>query len=83
MKLPIKASGQALMDSEGFLQIYFSKEGLSKSMEKNNSFTFDEVPDKNKEEKWSTNLEVNFIQDAHYQEIMQANLQSDYSNNHN
>ena len=41
MKLPIKASGQALMDSEGFLQIYFSKEGLSKSMEKNNSFTFE------------------------------------------
>ena len=74
MKLPIKASGQALMDSEGFLQIYFSKEGLSKSMEKNNSFTFDEVPDKNKEEKWSTNLEVHFIQDAPLEDIPTAYL---------
>ena len=74
MKLPIKASGQALMDSEGFLQIYFSKEGLSKSMEKNNSFTFDEVPDKNKEEKWSTNLEVHFIQDAPIEDIPTAYL---------
>ena len=74
MKLPIKASGQALMDSEGFLQIYFSKEGLSKSMEKNNSFTFDEVPDKNKEEKWSTNLEVHFIQDAPVEDIPTAYL---------
>ena len=74
MKLPIKASGQALMDSKGFLQIYFSKEGLSKSMEKNNSFTFDEVPDKNKEEKWSTNLEVHFIQDAPIEDIPTAYL---------
>ena len=74
MKLPIKASGQALMDSEGFLQIYFSKEGLSKSMEKNNSFTFDEVPDKNKEGKWSTNLEVHFIQDAPLEDIPTAYL---------
>ena len=74
MKLPIKASGQALMDSEGFLQIYFSKEGLSKSMEKKNSFTFDEVPDKNKEEKWSTNLEVHFIQDAPLEDIPTAYL---------
>ena len=74
MKLPIKASGQALMDSEGFLQIYFSKEGLSKSMEKNNSFTFDEVTDKNKEEKWSTNLEVHFIQDAPIEDIPTAYL---------
>ena len=74
MKLPIKASGQALMDSEGFLQIYFSKEGLSKSMEKKNSFTFDEVPDKNKEEKWSTNLEVHFIQDAPIEDIPTAYL---------
>ena len=74
MKLPIKASGQALMDSEGFLQIYFSKEGLSKSMEKNNSFTFDEVPDNNKEEKWSTNLEVHFIQDAPIEDIPTAYL---------
>ena len=74
MKLPIKASGQALMDSEGFLQIYFSKEGLSKSMEKNNSFTFDEVPDKNKEEKWSTNLEVHLIQDAPIEDIPTAYL---------
>ena len=74
MKLPIKASGQALMDSEGFLQIYFSKDGLSKSMEKNNSFTFDEVPDKNKEEKWSTNLEVHFIQDAPIEDIPTAYL---------
>ena len=74
MKLPIKASGQALMDSEGFLQIYFSKEGLSKSMEKNNSFTFDEVSDKNKEEKWSTNLEVHFIQDAPIEDIPTAYL---------
>ena len=74
MKLPIKASGQALMDSEGFLQIYFSKEGLSNSMEKNNSFTFDEVPDKNKEEKWSTNLEVHFIQDAPIEDIPTAYL---------
>ena len=74
MKLPIKASGQALMDSEGFLQIYFSKEGLSKSMEKNNSFTFDEVTDKNKEEKWSTNLEVHFIQDAPLEDIPTAYL---------
>ena len=74
MKLPIKASGQALMDSEGFLQIYFSKEGLSKSMEKNNSFTFDELPDKNKEEKWSTNLEVHFIQDAPIEDIPTAYL---------
>ena len=74
MKLPIKASGQALMDSEGFLQIYFSKEGLSKSMEKNNTFTFDEVPDKNKEEKWSTNLEVHFIQDAPLEDIPTAYL---------
>ena len=74
MKLPIKASGQALMDSEGFLQIYFSKEGLSKSLEKNNSFTFDEVPDKNKEEKWSTNLEVHFIQDAPIEDIPTAYL---------
>ena len=74
MKLPIKASGQALMDSEGFLQIYFSKEVLSKSMEKNNSFTFDEVPDKNKEEKWSTNLEVHFIQDAPIEDIPTAYL---------
>jgi len=74
MKLPIKASGQALMDSEGFLQIYFSKERLSKSMEKNNSFTFDEVPDKNKEEKWSTNLEVHFIQDAPIEDIPTAYL---------
>jgi len=74
MKLPIKATGQALMDSEGFLQIYFSKEGLSKSMEKNNSFTFDEVPDKNKEEKWSTNLEVHFIQDAPIEDIPTAYL---------
>ena len=74
MKLPIKASGQALMDSEGFLQIYFSKEGLSKSMEKNTSFTFDEVPDKNKEEKWSTNLEVHFIQDAPIEDIPTAYL---------
>jgi 2,3,4,5-tetrahydropyridine-2-carboxylate N-succinyltransferase len=74
MKLPIKASGQALMDSEGFLQIYFSKEGLSKSMEKNNSFTFDEMPDKNKEEKWSTNLEVHFIQDAPIEDIPTAYL---------
>jgi len=74
MKLPIKASGQALMDSEGFLQIYFSKEGLSKSMEKNNSFTFDEVPDKNKEEKWSTNLEVQFIQDAPIEDMQTAYL---------
>ena len=74
MKLPIKASGQALMDSEGFLQIYFSKEGLSKSMEKNNSFTFDEVPDKNKEEKWITNLEVHFIQDAPIEDIPTAYL---------
>ena len=74
MKLPIKASGQALMDSEGFLQIYFYKEGLSKSMEKNNSFTFDEVPDKNKEEKWSTNLEVHFIQDAPIEDIPTAYL---------
>ena len=74
MKLPIKAFGQALMDSEGFLQIYFSKEGLSKSMEKNNSFTFDEVPDKNKEEKWSTNLEVHFIQDAPIEDIPTAYL---------
>ena len=74
MKLPIKASGQALLDSEGFLQIYFSKEGLSKSMEKNNSFTFDEVPDKNKEEKWSTNLEVHFIQDAPIEDIPTAYL---------
>ena len=74
MKLPIKASGQALMDSEGFLQIYFSKEGLSKSMEKNNSFTFDEVPDKNKEEKWSTNLEVHFIQDVPIEDIPTAYL---------
>ena len=74
MKLPIKASGQALMDSEGFLQIYFSKKGLSKSMEKNNSFTFDEVPDKNKEEKWSTNLEVHFIQDAPIEDIPTAYL---------
>ena len=74
MKLPIKASGQALMDSEGFLQIYFSKEGLSKSMEKNNSFTFDEVTDKNKEEKWSTNLEVHFIQDVPIEDIPTAYL---------
>ena len=74
MKLPIKASGQALMDSEGFLQIYFSKEGLSKSMEKNNSFTLDEVPDNNKEEKWSTNLEVHFIQDAPIEDIPTAYL---------
>ena len=74
MKLPIKASGQALMDSEGFLQIYFSKEGLSKSMEKNNSFTFDEVQDKNKEEKWSTNLEVHLIQDAPIEDIPTAYL---------
>ena len=74
MKLPIKASGQALMDSEGFLQIYFSKEGLSKSMEKNNSFTFDEVRDKNKEEKWRTNLEVHFIQDAPIEDIPTAYL---------
>ena len=74
MKLPIKASGQALMDSEGFLQIYFSKEGLSNSMEKNNSFTFDEVSDKNKEEKWSTNLEVHFIQDAPIEDIPTAYL---------
>ena len=74
MKLPIKAFGQALMDSEGFLQIYFSKEGLSKSMEKNNSFTFDEVTDKNKEEKWSTNLEVHFIQDAPLEDIPTAYL---------
>ena len=74
MKLPIKASGQALMDSEGFLQIYFSKEGLSKSMEKNNTFTFDEVTDKNKEEKWSTNLEVHFIQDAPLEDIPTAYL---------
>ena len=74
MKLPIKASGQALLDSEGFLQIYFSKEGLSKSMEKNNSFTFDEVPDKNKEEKWSTNLEVHLIQDAPIEDIPTAYL---------
>ena len=74
MKLPIKATGQALMDSEGCLQIYFSKEGLSKSMEKNNSFTFDEVPDKNKEEKWSTNLEVHFIQDAPIEDIPTAYL---------
>ena len=74
MKLPIKASGQALMDSEGFLQIYFSKEGLSKSMEKNNSFTSDEVPDNNKEEKWSTNLEVHFIQDAPIEDIPTAYL---------
>ena len=74
MKLPIKASGQALMDSEGFLQIYFSKEGLSKSMEKSNSFTFDEMPDKNKEEKWSTNLEVHFIQDAPLEDIPTAYL---------
>ena len=74
MKLPIKASGQALMDSEGFLQIYFSKEGLSKSIEKNNSFTFDEVPDKNKEEKWSTNLEVHLIQDAPIEDIPTAYL---------
>ncbi len=74
MKLPIKATGQALMDSEGFLQIYFSKEGLSKSMEKNNSFTLDEVPDKNKEEKWSTNLEVHFIQDAPIEDIPTAYL---------
>ena len=74
MKLPIKATGQALMDSEGFLQIYFSKEGLSKSMEKKNSFTFDEVPDKNKEEKWSTNLEVHFIQDAPIEDIPTAYL---------
>ena len=74
MKLPIKASGQALMDSEGFLQIYFSKEGLSKSMEKNNPFTFDEVPDKNKEGKWSTNLEVHFIQDAPLEDIPTAYL---------
>ncbi len=74
MKLPIKASGQALMDSEGFLQIYFSKEGLSKSMEKNNSFTFDEVPDKNKEEKWSTNIEVHLIKDAPIEDIPTAYL---------
>ena len=74
MKLPIKASGQALMDSEGFLQIYFSKEGLSKSMEKNNSFTFDEMPNKNKEGKWSTNLEVHFIQDAPIEDIPTAYL---------
>ena len=74
MKLPIKATGQALMDSEGFLQIYFSKEGLSKSMEKNNSFTFDEVPDKNKEEKWSTNIEVHLIQDAPIEDIPTAYL---------
>ena len=74
MKLPIKASGQALMDSEGFLQIYFSKEGLSKSMEKNNSFTFDEVPDRNKEKKWSTNLEVHFIQDPPLEDIPTAYL---------
>ena len=74
MKLPIKASGQALLDSEGFLQIYFSKEGLSKSMEKNNSFTFDEVPDKNKEEKWSTNIEVHLIQDAPIEDIPTAYL---------
>ncbi len=74
MKLPIKASGQALMDSEGFLQIYFSKERLSKSMEKSNSFTFDQIPDKNKEEKWSTNLEVHFIQDAPLEDIPTAYL---------
>ena len=74
MKLPIKASGQALMDSEGFLQIYFSIEGLSKSMDKNNSFTLDEVPDKYKEEKWSTNLEVHFIQDAPIEDIPTAYL---------
>ena len=74
MKLPIKATGQALMDSEGFLQIYFSKEGLSKSMEKKNSFTFDEVPDKNKKKKWSTNLEVHFIQDAPLEDIPTAYL---------
>ena len=74
MKLPIKASGKALMDSEGFLQIYFSKEGLSKSMEKNNSFTFDGAPDKNKEEKWSTNLEVHFIQDVPIEDIPTAYL---------
>ena len=74
MKLPIKASGQALMDSEGFLQIYFSKEGLSKSMEKNNSFTFDEMPNKNKEGKWSTNLEVHCIQDAPVEDMPTAYL---------
>ena len=74
MKLPIKASGQALMDSEGFLQIYFSKEGLSKSMEKNNSFTFDQMPNKNKEEKWSTNLDVHFIQDVPVEDMPTAYL---------
>ena len=46
----------------------------SKSMEKKNSFTFDEVPDKNKEEKWSTNLEVHFIQDAPIEDIPTAYL---------
>ena len=74
MKLQIKATGKALMDYEGFLKIYFSKEGLSKSMEKNNSFTFDEVPDRNKEKKWSTNLEVHFIQDAPLEDIPTAYL---------
>ena len=58
MKLPIKASGQALMDSEGFLQIYFYKEGLSNSMEKNNSFTFDEVKDKNQIKKMRKNVSL-------------------------
>ena len=74
MKLPIKASGQALMDSEGFLQIYFSKKELSKSVEKKNFFTFDEVQGKNKEEKWSTNLEVHFIHDAPIEDIPTAYL---------
>jgi 2,3,4,5-tetrahydropyridine-2-carboxylate N-succinyltransferase len=74
MKLPIKASGTALMDSKGFLQIYFSKEGLSKSMERENSFTFDEMPDKNEDKKWDTNIDVHFIQDAPIEDIPTAYL---------